>query len=189
MPDANLDDVLKRLLAGDQAAWHTLVREHSGLLLAIARRTFAAHGFAASHHDAEDAVADVWRNLLDQDCRLVRLALENRSLVPMLVTLARNRAVDIMRRKRLPTVSLSDADAEPPAPPPEPAPPERLELPPGALDALSPKERTCIRLFFLQGRRYREIESLTGIPVNSIGPTLGRALAKLRQRVGRLPAP
>jgi RNA polymerase sigma factor (sigma-70 family) len=184
MPDSDIQKLLRRLVDGDEAAWRALVKEHSGILLAISRRTFAAHGFAASHHDAEDAISDVWRNLLAQECRLVKLALENDSLVPMLVTLARNRTVDIMRQKRLSTVPLDDRDVPPPEDVSEAPPREVLELLPDALKALSPKERTCIRLFFLQKKKYREIAELTGISLNSIGPTLGRALAKLRERMG-----
>jgi RNA polymerase sigma-70 factor, ECF subfamily len=182
MPDSDIQKRLRRLLDGDQAAWREIVREHAGMLLAISRRTFAAHGFSASHHDAEDVVSEVWRNLLAQECRLVKTAIRNNSLVPLLITLARNRSIDLMRRKRLPTVSLDDQDASTSDQAGEEPPPrEILSLLPDALDALAPKERVCVRLFFFQRKKYREIEALTGIPLNSIGPTLGRALVKLRR--------
>ena len=41
-----------------------------------------------------------------------------------------------------------------------------------ALDTLPLKEQSCVKLFFLQDRSYREITELTGIPANSIGPTI-----------------
>jgi RNA polymerase sigma factor (sigma-70 family) len=46
--------------------------------------------------------------------------------------------------------------------------------------SLNARERTLVELFFLQGKKYREIAALTGVAQNSIGPTLGRALSKLR---------
>ncbi len=177
--------LLPRLLAGDNRAWEELVSAHYGLLVGIARRTFATHGFAAAHQDAEDAVAAVWRNLLDQDGRLLRQAQSTGSLLPLLVTLTRHRAVDFMRRRKLFTVPLDDIHPhlEAAAADTTASTAETLEFPASALDVLNPKERNCIRLFFLQGRRYAEIEKLTGIPLNSIGPTLGRALAKLRAKI------
>ena len=50
-----------------------------------------------------------------------------------------------------------------------------------ALKTLTPREQNAVRLFFLHDRKYREIAALTGMPQNSIGPTLARALVKLRK--------
>jgi len=38
--------------------WLEVVQQHSGIMLAIAHRTFAAYGFHASAQDVEDAVAE-----------------------------------------------------------------------------------------------------------------------------------
>jgi RNA polymerase sigma-70 factor (ECF subfamily) len=49
------------------------------------------------------------------------------------------------------------------------------------MDNLTGPEAEVVRLYHLEGKSYREISSAIGIPENSIGPTLSRARAKLRQ--------
>jgi len=172
-----------RLHRGDPRAWSELVRDYTGLVWGIARRTFSAHGFVAGDPDVEDVVAEVWRNLLVQDRRLLEQCRNRGGLTPLLVTLARNRAIDRMRRSRKEPIPVGDALPDVRAPEPDVTdsapPPEALTG--HLLAALPPRERTCIRLFYLQGKKYRDIEALTGIPMNSIGPTLKRALARLRE--------
>ena len=43
------------------------------------------------------------------------------------------------------------------------------------------READVIRMYHLEGKSYQEISSSCGLPENSIGPTLSRARAKLRQ--------
>jgi len=66
---------------------------------------------------------------------------------------------------------------------PEETPHFPKELMERALEELNDRERTLVRLYFLQGKKYRQIADLTGIPRNSIGATLCRALAKMRKHL------
>ncbi|MCX5662381.1 MAG: sigma-70 family RNA polymerase sigma factor [Planctomycetota bacterium] len=168
------------MLKGEAGGWREMIERYSPFLLAVARRTFQGYGVRPERSDCEDAIAEVWKNLVENDHKVVRDCLERNSLLPTLQVLAHHRSIDIMRRRRH-TLSLSDAPpgVEPAAAPvPADLPIEDLAA---ALDQLTPRERTVVNLFFLQGRKYREIATLTGIPQNSIGPTLSRALTRLRQ--------
>ena len=49
------------------------------------------------------------------------------------------------------------------------------------LEGLNGQEAEVIRLYHLEGKSYREISREVGMPENSIGPTLTRARAKMRQ--------
>jgi RNA polymerase sigma-70 factor (ECF subfamily) len=49
------------------------------------------------------------------------------------------------------------------------------------MSRLTGPEADVVRLYHLEGKSYREISSAIGIPENSIGPTLSRARAKMRQ--------
>lgn len=175
-------ELLRRLLRDDPNAWTELIEGYSPLLLAVVRRAFAAYGVRATPQDHEDALADVWKNLLENDRRVMRTCLERNNLLQTLQVLARHRAIDIMRRRHAAVVPLNDPQSLPAAAP-EAAytiDPEQFRR---AAAALTPRERVLINLFFLQGRKYREIADLTGIPMNSIGPTLARALARLRKEM------
>jgi len=178
---ANTDELLNRLLRHDSAAWDELISGYSGFLLAITRRTFAAYGVKATSQDHEDAVADVWKNLLENDRRVVRQCLERGNFPQTLQVLARNRSIDVMRKRQATNVPLHEGHGM--IDPGEPAvlqafPPEAVKQ---AVASLPPREKTLVNLFFLQGKKYREIAALTGIPQNSIGPTLARAIARLRK--------
>jgi RNA polymerase sigma-70 factor (ECF subfamily) len=51
------------------------------------------------------------------------------------------------------------------------------------LGELDGEEADIVRLYHLEGKSYHEISRQTGVPINSIGPALSRARAKMR-RVG-----
>ena len=176
--------LLAGLLARDGGAWRRLVDAYSPLLLAVARRTFAAYGHRPSPQDVEDAVAEVWANLLANDLRLVHQCAARGNLLQMLHVLTRNRSVDLMRKRRLRTVELVDGSAAAQGDSEEDS---GIDIAPAelaaALGELSSRQRVVVDLFFLQGKKYREIAELTGIPQNSVGPTLSRAVAGLRQRL------
>lgn len=176
--------IIRRLIADDHNAWCELVDSYSGLLMGLARNAFGRHGRHASRHDVEDAVTAVWRDLLANDKRLLHNCLARGEILPLLHTLVRNRCVDMMRRRGSDPCVQMDRENTPDIPAPAEV---HEEEPPGdteislALDSLPLKERSCIKLFFLQDRSYKEISELTGIPVNSIGPTIRRALDKMRK--------
>ena len=50
------------------------------------------------------------------------------------------------------------------------------------LDGLDIQAAQIVRMYHLEGKTYREISTLAGVPENSIGPTLSRARAKMRQQ-------
>lgn len=171
------DDLLARLLAGDSKAWEELVREFSPLLLGLVCKTFTSYGVRGAGQEHEDAVAEVWKNLLENDRRVLRQCHSKGNFLQTLYVLARNRAVDVMRRRRR-TFDVADLQI---ACATEGEAPSELAAAIAALRDLPDKQRTLVNLFFLQRKSYREITELTGMPQNSIGPTLARALARLRK--------
>ncbi len=176
-------EILRRLISDDHDAWCELVNSHTGLLLRLARSAFERHGRHASRHDVEDAVTAVWRDLLAKEKRLIRNSIERGEILPLLHTLVRNRCIDMMRKRGTEPFVPMDCENIPDISVPSEV---HQEESPGdseislALESLPLKERSCVKLFFLQDRSYREITELTGIPANSIGPTIRRALDKLR---------
>src|ERR1043166_1688490 len=89
-----------------------------------------------------------------------------------------------MRRRKFVTQPLADEQENVAAVQDESEPSsEFIELLPKALAELSAKERTLVELFYLQEKKYREIELLTGVSQNSVGPTMARALTKLRDMI------
>lgn len=177
--------LLKRLLVNDAEAWRLAVDQYSALLQRIARKTFYSYGFHASPQDAEDAAAEVWRNLVENEHRVLRNCLARGNFLQTLHVLARNRAVDLMRKRKIHAAPLEETHYLLRTHDEDPIPDYPPEMMAAALDRLNQRERTLVRLYFLQEAKYREIAELTGIPRNSIGATLCRALAKLRDYLSR----
>jgi len=175
--------LLQRVLNDDQDAWTELVDSHTGLLLGLVGKVFERYRQSASRHDREDIVASVWSNLMSKQMSLIRSCLERGQILPLLHRLVRNRCIDAMRKRgpnqffpleESSALELAASEVSHHAHESDDA---RLEE---ALSSLSPKERTCVRLFYLQERSYRQISALTGIPMNSIGPLIRRSLDKLK---------
>ena len=173
---------LDAILAGDEEAWNRLVQETTPLLRGLAGRTFSKYGFSADQATCEDIASQVWINLLAQDRKLLHTCRDQQAWTPMLHTLVRNRCIDHMRKTR--TVSLPDEEhLKETGHTPSPAPGLQKEWIHGHLNRLTDRERSLIELFFLQDLSYKDIERATGIPSNSIGPTLKRALKRLREQI------
>jgi RNA polymerase sigma-70 factor (ECF subfamily) len=49
------------------------------------------------------------------------------------------------------------------------------------LRSLEGTDASIVRMFYLEGLTYEEISSKTGVPINSIGPTLSRAKGQMRR--------
>jgi RNA polymerase sigma-70 factor (ECF subfamily) len=56
------------------------------------------------------------------------------------------------------------------------------------LGSLRGAEAAVVRMYHLEGKSFREISVAVGMPENSIGPTLSRARAKMRQALSDLPS-
>lgn len=179
---AEVAALLDRLLEDEPQAWREVVQEYAGVLQRIVRRTFGAYGFPATNQDVEDATAEAWKNLVENDRRVLYRCQERGNFLQTLHVLARNRAVDLMRKRRLiPSELDEDHFLLQPKPEQEKLPHFSEEVMDEAISQLNEREQTLVRLYFLQEKKYREIAELTGIPRNSIGATLGRAVAKMRK--------
>lgn len=184
--------LLERLLHRDDAAWRALVTRYDPLLLSIARRTFLRYGHPPAKGDVDDVVAEVWAGLLADDLRRVRIAIEQGHLLPTLHVMTRHRAIDALRRMKAGR-SASELEAVPaadePAPDTRPLEAEERDRLRDALAALPDVQRLIVTLVYLHGKTHREAAELAGIAPNSVGPTLHRALGRLRSTLDDHPAP
>jgi RNA polymerase sigma-70 factor, ECF subfamily len=97
------DSVLVRqALAGDQAAFEALVNKYQHALFGL------IYHYVGEYHEAQDILQQVWLQLY-----LSLAALhQNVHIKPWLVTVARNRSFDTLRRQRLPSFSEIEAGKE-----------------------------------------------------------------------------
>jgi RNA polymerase sigma-70 factor (ECF subfamily) len=188
-------ELVQRLVAGDAAAWRTLVLRYERLVLSrvLATGRELNHSLAAA--DAEDLCAEVFSRLVASDYAALK-RFEGRSTLSTWLSVITRRIV----ARRLAAARSEPARAAHGEGPLETLVSGRFEEPwaamisaedaarlAGGIARLATRHQELARLFYVEGRTYREISQRLAIPVNSIGPTLARIHKKLRKHLGEEP--
>lgn len=170
----------QRLLARDERALAELVELTTPWLLGVAQ------SMLSDRDEAEEVVQEtfniVWRrvDLFDRD---------SGRLVPWLLRITRNRAIDRLRARRRRAIKSDRLRAEiggeewvPPSEPNEAAHPgwQVHETVHTALKSLPPDQQQVVRLAFFEGLTHSEIANKLGIPLGTVKTRLRLAFDKLR---------
>jgi RNA polymerase sigma-70 factor (ECF subfamily) len=153
----------------------------------VVNHTAACRSIRLSAEDCEDLVGEVFLALVKDDLAVLRHFRGESSLATYLTVVTRRIVVHQMLRRRE-LGRLTDATLEQAAhesdnghqPIERASNRDEIER---LLEELEGAEAEVVRLYHLEGKSYQEISSTTGMPENSVGPTLSRARAKMR-RVG-----
>ena len=176
-------DVIRRIRAGDRAAFLEFYDRYAPLLLSVATRVLG------DRREAEDVLQDVctqiWQKSTGYDAQLG-------SLSSWAVTLTRNKAIDRVRatsRRRRLAEEMAQSS-------------EQLEESPGAsanellygreraqrirtaLDELAADQRQVIELAFFAGLSQSEIAARLAQPLGTVKARIRRGMLKLREQLG-----
>lgn len=199
--------LLDRCLSGQEHAWDEFVDRFVGLVLNVIDHTASAKNIALTEQDREDLAAEVFYHIVSDDFRLLRRFRKESSLATYLSVVARRVIVREMLRMNASrrgqvrqseqqhhelhqgagvTQAGSDAgmathNGHPTTRWREDEFPFDVEELPSLLQRLADTEAQVVRLYYLDEKSYREISEETGMPENSVGPTLSRAREKLRR--------
>jgi RNA polymerase sigma-70 factor, ECF subfamily len=180
--------LLQRCLSREPHAWDAFVERFLGLILHVVRHTAKSRSLQIGPQDEEDLVAEFFATVVRDDFALLRRFRLESSLATYLAVVARRVVVRELLRRSFPT-QLGEADsshlafdriADTRLESAERRMSDREEVE-RLMSGLTGPEADVVRLYHLEGKSYREISSTIGIPENSIGPTLSRARAKMRQ--------
>lgn len=176
-PDAALAG---RLLEREEAALREVMATYGGVVYGMARRVVA--DAALAEEVAQDAFLALWR-------RPGAFDPERGTLQSFLVGIARNKAIDIVRReesrRRTRDALVSEAEAAPVAvaDPASAGIGERHAMR-DALRQLSEVQREAVVLAYFGGRTYREVAEELGIPEGTAKTRLRDGLIRLRELIG-----
>ena len=159
---------------GDEAAWNELVRRFAHPVMAVIR------SYRLAPADAEDVYQTVWLKLVEhlgslRDPEALPGWLRSTTMHECIRQLER-------RRRTVPVDPQSDEAVQPSADDIEAAA-IRAELRVALRDGLaelSEEDQALLRLYAL-AEPYKNVSELLQMKTGSIGPTLGRSLARLRQ--------
>lgn len=182
-----LSDIDRKLLQlcldRKQRAWEDFVDRFLGLVVHVIHHTSQSRSVSPTPADVDDLAGEVFLAIIQDDFATLRHFRGESSLATYLTVVARRIVVRELLKRRtmtsLETVGQRDdpVDSHPPV---EQRISNREEVE-RLLEELDSPESEVVRLYHLEGKSYREISSLVGMPENSVGPTLSRARAKMRQ--------
>jgi RNA polymerase sigma-70 factor (ECF subfamily) len=188
--------LVQRLVKGETEAWQNFLAKYSGLIRARVADVAVSFGRGCDSSAIDDAAAEVVTALVQNEFAALKAFAGRSALSTYLAVIATRLSTRTYAAKRTATETecLRVADSRDKAHgsaciPDEKAPEpiqrllnqERsLELH-GMLQLLPHKQRRIVELFHLQGRSYSDISGVLKIPLGSVGVTLQRAEAKLRE--------
>ncbi len=176
--------LLSRCLAGQSGAWQNFVDRFLGLFVHVVQHTATARSVPVTPELTEDLCGEVFFRILENDFAILRRFRGHSSLATYLTVVARRVIVKDMTRRRMAEamghvsargVEAASGDRH------ERRIEDRDEVE-RLLSELPPQEAEIVRRYHLLGMSYRDIGRELGVPENTIGPTLSRARARLRER-------
>jgi RNA polymerase sigma-70 factor (ECF subfamily) len=176
--------LLERCLGRKPKAWNDFVDRFMGLVVHVINHTARARSIRLSTQDKDDLAAEVFLEVIANDFAVLRNFRGQSSMATYLTVIARR----VVVRELLKRMASSRLDGRGEAV--DDVPDNGRET----IDVLSDREQVerllgelegaeadVVRLYHLEGKSYYEISMATGMPENSIGPTLSRARGKLRK--------
>jgi len=179
--------LLDKCIGGEASAWEEFIRRYRRNIEDAVRHTLHRCLGRVPSHDLENVMQDVYARLYEHGCRRLRSFNGQCPVALWLKTLAIRIALNyVTSEKRRGRFGGGALDGTPVYAPPgtgdlsHAIQREELSRIPGLLDHLDAVERTAIQFFYFDGLTYRQMSSLLGIPVQTLGSILTRARAKLR---------
>lgn len=163
-------DFVRELLSGGRAAWDRFVREHR--LVAFKAVHAAARRFGASEADVEDAVSEVFLELLKDDGRVLKSYRGGAAFTTWLTVVAHRVAIREFTRKKPPI---------PPSREPRRSDSEIL----AQLEKLPERDRRALVMFHIEEKSYRDLSAELRIPLDQVGMLLLRARESLANLLTR----
>ncbi|MBC8868344.1 MAG: sigma-70 family RNA polymerase sigma factor [Planctomycetes bacterium] len=177
--------LLQRCLNRKPHAWEDFVDRFLGLAVHVIRHTAKSRSIRVNPQDEEDLAAEFFLAVVNDDFAVLRRFRGDSSLATYLTVVARRIVVrELLKRKSTSGLQESAERQEEAAVATLEHPEERIdnrEEVERLVQGLNRIEADIVRLYHLEGKSYQEISSTVGMPENSIGPTLSRARAKMRQ--------
>ena len=180
--DATDEQLMERIQKGDEAALAVLSRRHHALIRTVISRMIS------NDHDVDELVQEclleVWRHAAN-------FRAEKGQALGWIVTLARRRTIDRIRRKmaysraqdRFREETAVNCEATQSGADEEASQNDRAKVVSRLIAKLPEGQQEAVRLTFYRGMTQRQIAAYTGIPLGTIKTRLELAQRKLRAAV------
>jgi len=166
---------LVQLVSGDKVAWDRFVQVTSPVIFTLVERTLSPAGLDRA--DVYDVVQDIFLHLCKDEFRILKMYDPTRAtLSTWCGTIARHKAIDALRQRRIPSVPMEEAPeisvdfADPLS--------DHLEIPP---DLLTARQSLIMRLLYEEDMDVNEVATMLSIESQTVRSARHKAVTKLRQ--------
>lgn len=187
MEEEHPERLLERVAAGERAALLALHDRYAPTLLAVALRVTGSR--AEAEEVVQEAFVRAWREAASFDRA-------RGSAAAWLLTLTRNRAIDLVRARRRRARHEDDSADEAPDPPPSPerhvSDAQRAAAVRAAMSSLRDAQREVLELAYYRGLSHSEIAAALHQPLGTVKTRIAQAVKLLREELARFaqdPAP
>ena len=171
-------NLLDRCLGSKPGAWEDFVDRFMGLVVHVINHTAQCRSIRLSAADREDLAAEVFLTIIDNKLAVLRHFRQESSLATYLTVIARRVVVrklvdghSVTPLAELVREAVKNDEFE-----------QRIsdrEQVEQLMNRLDGNEAKVVRMYHLEGLSYQDISRSVGMPINSVGPLLSRARAKM----------
>lgn len=172
----DLGTLIAQCRSGDPLAWEAFVRQYQSRIYGL------AYSYARDRDEAADLAQEIFIRLFETRARWAPAA----EFVPWMFQVARNRAVDFLRRRRVrrpavsaPATELADLADPGEGPETQALRRSRREELRAGLARLSNLSREVLLLRDVQGLTVQEVAATLGVPTGTVKSRASRARAEL----------
>lgn len=182
MAEETIEELLARVSLRDRAAFSILYDRTSAKLFGVAVRILNDH--AESEDALQTAYANVWR-------RASSFERGRASAMTWLIAIARNAAIDALRRRGAGVYGDERQDERASD---DPTPEEFAETASEhaalrrCLDELEERQKDVVTTAFFHGKTYAEVAEASSTPLGTVKSWVRRSLLKLRECLERAPS-
>lgn len=164
--------LLSAIRSGDEQAMAGLYDRYSAVVYSVALRVLGDTG--AAEDVLQEVFMQLWRNPGGFDASRGNLA-------PWLAVIARNRAIDLLRKRRPETDIADVVVAVTPDMAGEAARARTMEKVRSVLGTMPPAQRNALEMAYFEGLSHTEIAAKTGEPLGTVKTRIRAGLLALRK--------
>ena len=176
-------------LRGDSRAWSALIDKYGGYIHCAIRRKLSTSSERYHSENANDIFQSVFHTLLKDNCRALRQLRHRDRIAGWLGAIAVNKTLDYLRSRTAEQRGYARLREQPgpytTSPRDDPARREMYRKLRDAIEQLSDEETLVLKLYYLHGKKYREIAEITNTPINTVASRIYRAKQHLREILDR----
>lgn len=181
--------LVERCVRREQGAWNEFLRRYGALIRGTIIQKLASFGHTDAKSDADDIFQEVFKGLIENDCRALS-SIKNRDRIePWLCAVALHKTIDFVRKKSPSPHSgetqsyVAEQSAQYSHSPPGES--EAVEKVWEAVEELRPDEQLLVKWHYVHGLKYREMADLAEVSINTVSSRLFRIKKKLSRRISK----